>query len=134
MREDPRLTGVAFSRLLAWLDDGADSRGDRYLEIRRRLVSYFDRRNRLSADGLADETLRRIGGILKRDGAIATTQPARYCYAVAKLVLLEDMRREPLHVPVDENRGVLTARETECLARSCTRQEPPSLPGHTVRR
>jgi len=105
--------GVAFSGLLEWLDDGTESRGERYLEIRRRLVSYFDRRNHPSPDGLADETFRRIGATLKRDGAIATRPPARYCYAVAKRVLLE---------------------ETQCLARSYSHQEPPGLPLHTVRR
>ena len=32
--------------LLEWLDDGVDSQGETYLEMRRRLVAYFDRRNR----------------------------------------------------------------------------------------
>jgi DNA-directed RNA polymerase specialized sigma24 family protein len=104
VREEPQLTHVAFSRLLEWLDDGVDSHGERYLEMRRRLVSYFDRRNRLSADDLADETLNRIGRTLEKDGAIATTPRARYCYVVAKFVLLEDVRREHLHVPLDERR------------------------------
>jgi len=34
---------AAFGRLLAWLDEGTDSAGERYLEMRRRLVGYFDR-------------------------------------------------------------------------------------------
>jgi len=29
--------------LLEWLDDGIDSQGEKYLEMRRRLVAYFDR-------------------------------------------------------------------------------------------
>jgi DNA-directed RNA polymerase specialized sigma24 family protein len=97
-----RITDVGFSRLLEWLDGGADSHGERYAEMRRRLVSYFDRRNRSSADDLADETLNRIGRTLERDGAIAITPPLRYCYVVAKFVLLEDIRRERMHVPLDE--------------------------------
>jgi hypothetical protein len=79
VRKEHRLTRVAFSRLLEWLDDGVDSHGERYLEMRRRLVSYFD-----------------------HDGAIATVPPAHYCYVVARFVLLEDVRREHMHVPVDE--------------------------------
>jgi hypothetical protein len=55
LREEPKITHVAFARLLAWLDDGVDSSGERYLEMRRRLVSYFDRRNRPTADELADD-------------------------------------------------------------------------------
>jgi hypothetical protein len=99
-----RITHVAFSRLLEWLDDGVDSHGDRYVEMRRRLVSYFDRRNRPSADDLADEALNRIGRTLEQDGAITITPPLRYCYVVAKFVLLEAIRRERMHVPLDEPR------------------------------
>ena len=93
----------AFSRLLEWLDDGVDSHGERYVEMRRRLVSYFDRRHRPSADDLADETLNRIGRTLATDGAIAIAPPARFCYAVARLVLLEDLRREQVPVAVDDH-------------------------------
>ncbi len=104
-REAPIFTELAFSRLLEWLDDGVDSQGETYVEMRRRLVTYFDRRNRLSADELADETLSRIGRTLERDGGIAVKPPARYCYVVAKFVLLEDIRRERSHLPLDETRS-----------------------------
>ena len=67
LREEPQLTQVAFGRLLEWLDEGLDSHGERYLEMRRRLVAYFDRRNRPDADELADETLSRIGRTLEQD-------------------------------------------------------------------
>ena len=105
-REETTLTQVAFTRLLDWLDDGADSGGETYLEMRRRLVAYFDRRNRSAPDALADETFNRIGRTLEKSGSIATTPPARYCYVVARFVLLEDLRRERLYVPFDEVRGV----------------------------
>jgi DNA-directed RNA polymerase specialized sigma24 family protein len=104
LREEEGLTRLAFSRLLQWLDDGLDSQGVKYLEMRRRLVSYFDRRNRLSADELADETLNRVGRVLEKAGAIAITPPARYCYLVARFVLLEDFRREHRQVHLDEDR------------------------------
>ena len=103
-QEKAGLTQLAFNRLLKWLDDGADSDGKTYLEMRQRLVSYFDRRNRLSADELADETFNRIGRTLEKSGAIAITPPARYCYVVARFVLLEDFRRDQLHVRLDEPR------------------------------
>jgi len=102
LREEPAITQLAFTRLLAWLDDGVHSNGERYLEMRRRLVSYFDRRNRPTAEELADETLNRVARTLAQTGAIATKPPARYCYVVAKFVLLEDVRRERRHVPLDE--------------------------------
>ena len=103
----PRRTGLsqfAFSRLLEWLDDGIDSQGETYLEMHRRLVLFFDRRERLSADELADETLNRVGRTLEKEGTIAVTPPARYCYVVAKFVLLEDIRRQRIHAPLDEPR------------------------------
>ena len=71
--------------------------------MRRRLVAYFDRKNRRSPDELADETFNRIGWILTKDGSIATTPPARYCYAVAKFVFLEDVRRDRTHVSFDQS-------------------------------
>jgi hypothetical protein len=104
-RQEPALTQIAFTRLLEWLDDGNDSHGETYLEMRRRLVAYFDRRNRPAADALADETLNRIGKTLEKSGSIATTPQARYCYTIARFVLLEDLRRERRSVPFDEVRA-----------------------------
>ena len=101
-REAPELSQYVFDRLLAWLDDGTESHGERYLEMRRRLVWYFDRRNRPAADELADETLNRVARTLEQGGVIATRPPARYCYIIAKFVLFEDLRRERRHVAFDE--------------------------------
>jgi len=111
VREKPALSQVAFNRLLEWLDEGVESHGERYVEIRRRLVSYFERRNRPAANELADETFNRIGRTLAQRGEIAVMPPARYCYVVARFVLLEDIRRERRYVPFDEPR--LTASESD---------------------
>jgi DNA-directed RNA polymerase specialized sigma24 family protein len=108
LREEPKITRFAFHRLLAWLDDGAESGGETYIEMRRRLVAYFDRRNRPFADDLADETFNRISKTLEQSGSIEVTPPARYCYVVARFVLLEDVRRSRRYVPVDESRDLPT--------------------------
>src|SRR4029453_11095892 len=79
-----------------------ESHGERYVEIRRRLVAYFERRNRSAAEELADETLNRIARTLEA-GGIAVRPPARYCYVIAKFVLLEDFRRQKKQVPMDES-------------------------------
>ena len=50
----------AFARLLEWLDEGKNSDGRNYLEMRQRLVAYFDRKNCLTPDDSADETLNRV--------------------------------------------------------------------------
>jgi len=96
------LSQSAFRRLLDWLDEGVNSDGSRYLEIRRRLVLYFDRKNCLTPDELADETLNRVARRLEEEGTITTDAPAHYCYIVARFVLLEDLRRDP-QKPLDEH-------------------------------
>jgi len=127
LRETRTLTSVAFTRLLAWLDDGVDSGGATYLEMRRRLVWYFDRRNRLTPEELADETLNRIARTLEESGAIAIKPPARYCYVVARFVLLEDLRKkEHTHVRLDEPRAL------EPVAKFQPRPDDPS-DEHVVR-
>jgi DNA-directed RNA polymerase specialized sigma24 family protein len=115
-RQESIFTARAFGRLLEWLDEGGDSHGERYVEMRRRLVSYFDRRNRPAADELADETLNRVARTLEEAGVIETTPPARYCYVIARFVLLEDFRRERRQVRFDSQ-----AAATE---RTASRIEP----------
>jgi DNA-directed RNA polymerase specialized sigma24 family protein len=83
----------AFRKFLDWLDLGIDSNGEKYLEIRRRLVQYFDRRNCALPDELADETLNRVARRLAEEGEIRDVTPAHYCYLVARFVFLEYQRR-----------------------------------------
>jgi DNA-directed RNA polymerase specialized sigma24 family protein len=86
------LTPEAFQRLLAWLDEGADTGGRKYVEMRRRLVAYFDRKDCAAPDELADETLNRVARRLEEEGVIESETPARYCYIVARFVFMESLR------------------------------------------
>jgi DNA-directed RNA polymerase specialized sigma24 family protein len=130
-------SGTSFTRLLRWLDDGTDSQGERYLEMRRRLVAYFDRRSRPAADTLADETFDRISRTLEESGRIQVTPPARYCYVVARFVLLEDIRRSRREVPFEETRPIRlqprpeppgaddpTEQALDCLTRCLDKLKP----------
>lgn len=120
MREEHALTPLAFNRLLQWLDDGNDTQGEAYLEMRRRLVSYFDRRNRPAPDELADDTLNRVARTLEETGTIGIKPPARYCYVVARFVLLEDLRRrEHTHARLGDPVG-----QTSAPAPDVTTEEP----------
>ena len=87
------LDETAFHRLLQWLDQGSDSQGERYVEIRDRLVVYFGRRNCPAPDDLADETLNRVARRLEEQVTIDDIVPAHYCYIVARFVLLESLRQ-----------------------------------------
>jgi RNA polymerase sigma factor (sigma-70 family) len=93
LKKDWSLNPRAFRQFLNWLDEGVDSGGERYLEMRRRLARYFDRRNCSSPDDLADETLNRVARKLDEKGEIVGVSPAHYCYIVAKFVFLEFGRR-----------------------------------------
>ena len=136
-RPDSGISGTAFTRLLRWLDEGADSQGERYLEMRRRLVAYFDRRNRPAPDVLADETFDRVSRTLEESGRIKVSPPARYCYVVARFVLLEDIRKGRRDVPFDETRPLAqyelaesaateqtAERSLDCLRRCLARLKP----------
>ena len=97
------ITESALQRLLAWLDEGTDSGGQSFLEMRRRLVAFFDRKNCLNADELADETLNRVARRLEEEGTIESDAPAKYCYITARFVFMESLRaREKQAVPLDE--------------------------------
>ena len=126
------LTQPAFRQFLNWLDDGADSDGQRYLEIRRRLVSYFDRKNCPSPDELADETLNRVARRLEEEGTIATDTPVHYCYIVARFVLLESFRDQGRKKSLDDNLPVMpdshqeeqeAKRREECLEQCMEKME-----------
>lgn len=93
-KKDRNLTEQAFNRLLVWLDEGSDSQGQKYLEMRARLVSYFDRKNCSAPDELADQTFNRIARRLEEEGITEDDAPARYCYIVARFVFLEYWRRK----------------------------------------
>jgi DNA-directed RNA polymerase specialized sigma24 family protein len=97
------ISSGAFHRLLEWLDEGADSEGRNFLEIRRRLVAFFDRKNCFNPDELADETLNRVARRLEEEGKIESEAPAKYCYITARFVFMESLRdKEKTSVPLDD--------------------------------
>ena len=97
------ITSNAFHRLLDWLDQGVNSDGLNYLEMRQRLVAYFDRKNCLTPDELADETLNRVARRLEETGKIETETPAKYCYVTARFVFMEYLRgTDKKKVPLDD--------------------------------
>jgi DNA-directed RNA polymerase specialized sigma24 family protein len=131
------LDETAFHRLLQWLDQGSDSEGERYVEIRDRLVAYFGRRNCPAPDDLADETLNRVARRLEEQVAIDDIVPAHYCYIVARFVLLESLRQRqresnalndiragvPETRPLDDA-GLARERTMACLERCLDARSP----------
>jgi DNA-directed RNA polymerase specialized sigma24 family protein len=102
LKKDWLIDAEAFKSLLVWLDCGKDSDGQRYLEIRGRLVSFFDRKNSLNPDDLADETLNRVARRLSEE-EIESETPEKFCYITAKFVFLESLRtKEKSNISIDE--------------------------------
>jgi DNA-directed RNA polymerase specialized sigma24 family protein len=140
-KKERTLTASSFHGLLKWLDEGTDSDGQKYLEMRRRLVAYFDRKNLPNVEELADETLNRVARRLEEEGAIESDTPAKYCYVVARFVLMEQLRErqkektmvegitrqhphQSVAVHVAEQEIALKEKMLNCLE-SCTLQLDP---------
>ena len=101
-KKDWTLTASAFHRLLHWLGGATDSGGHSYLDMRQRLVAYFDRKNCAAPDELADETLNRVARRLEEEHGIISDSPAHYCYIVARYVFMEYLRGiQKNEVPLD---------------------------------
>lgn len=119
------LTGEPFADLLKAFGDDPDSDGANYLSIRRRLITFFDRKNADFPEDLADETLMRVARRLNEEGRI-DGDPARFCYITARFVFHEWIREssrtvnaEPHHVEIaapaaDEERKLRELR-LSCL-------------------
>jgi RNA polymerase sigma factor (sigma-70 family) len=89
------LTPELFQEFLAWLDASPEQAGQRYEDIRRRLIKIFTCRGCTTPEDLADETINRV---IRRVPEIAKTyvgDPALYFYGVAHNVFLEYCRRKP---------------------------------------
>lgn len=144
-KKDWVLHARAFHRLLSWLDDGAQSDGQKYLEMRRRLVAYFDRKSCLAPEDLTDETLNRVARRLEEEGSIEGEAPAQYCYIVARFVFMEYLRGAQKHNAPLETRRWPSPRDSSaagmyetdpesepkeqllrCLERCTDKLEPPS--------
>lgn len=115
------ISSIAFHRFLEWLDEGVNSDGQNYLEMRQRLVAYFDRKNCLTPDELADETLNRVARRLEEEGTIESEAPAKYCYITARFVFMESLRgKNKASVPLDD---VLRQPQANQLAESDLEKE-----------
>ena len=112
------LTKEAFDALLGWLDPNREVAGEKYEDIRRRLVTIFSCRGCAEPEDLADETINRVTNKLTAIKSGFVGDPSRYFYGVANKVHLEYRRRKPapeIQPPpaYDEN----IEKEFDCLER-----------------
>lgn len=88
------LSQEAFDTFLAWLDADRDRAGEKYEEIRRKLIRDFVHRDCLDAEELADETINRVIRELPEIANTYAGDPASYVYAVAQSLPLRYWRKE----------------------------------------
>src|SRR6478672_10875246 len=77
------LTQESFDALLDWLDPHREQAGQKYEDIRRRLIKLFVCRGCPEPEDLADETINRVIKKLKEIESGFTGDKARYFYGVA---------------------------------------------------
>ena len=120
------MTQEAFDRLLLWLDPDRARAGERYEEIRRRLIKIFINRGCAGADELADETINRVARRLPEVASTYVGYPALYFYGVAQRVHLEYLKSRQLTGELSANAPSPTPEEglepeltclEECVAR-----------------
>jgi DNA-directed RNA polymerase specialized sigma24 family protein len=86
------LSPDAFKALLASLDPDPDRAGERYEDIRIRLVKFFEWRQSPCPEELADETLDRVGCRLRADATARPDNRPAYLYGIARNVLRESWK------------------------------------------
>lgn len=95
LKKDWNLTGDAFEKLLAWLDPDRDRAGDKYEEIRRRLMKFFEWQSCAHPEEHTDETINRVARKIDEGVEVRASDPFIYFSGVARNVLRE-RRRAPL--------------------------------------
>jgi len=93
------LTAEAFTKLLACLDPDRERAGDKYEDLRRTLIRFFEWRGAPFPEDHTDEAFNRVARRLGEGLEIRNIRG--YCYEVARLVCLEalkgaDSKRDPL--------------------------------------
>jgi DNA-directed RNA polymerase specialized sigma24 family protein len=87
-----QLSRHAFERFLEALDADPQAAAERYELLRAKLMRFFEWRGCAFPEEHADETINRV--IRKIDEGEELREPGAYCYGVARLVLLESLKRQ----------------------------------------
>lgn len=137
------ITQESLTGLLAWLDENREAAGQKYENIRRRLIAIFVNRGCSDAEDLADLTITRVAARLPEvaDGYVG--EKINYFCGVARKVYLESRRRreiatDPLTLPpppaAAPHADIMRECLRECLASLPTDQRELALDYHLYER
>jgi RNA polymerase sigma factor (sigma-70 family) len=90
-RSTQTLTPESFRKFLQCLDADENEASEKYLQIQRNLVRFFENRGLNFADELADEVINRI--VKKIESGETIENPATYAVGIARFVVLEARRK-----------------------------------------
>jgi len=132
---DSGLNAETFGKLLLTLDPDQDRAGEKYEDLRRTLIRFFEWRGAPFPEDQTDETFNRVAR--KLAGPIEIRNIGGYCYEVARLVCLEALKGKDnkrsgfdaanLNSPVLDPRDEAEEKEARlsCLDR-CLNELPPA--------
>lgn len=133
-REGRGLTEEAFGKLLASFDADRERAGEKYEQVRRGLIYFFERRGCVFPEDHADEAINRVAR--KLAGGEQIRDLYTYVYGVARMVLLEVFKRREkeraalVNLPAPAHEALRDAEEdAEAGARvGCLRRCLDNLP------
>lgn len=131
------LTEEALGKLLASFDADRERAGEKYEQVRRGLVYFFECRGSTFPEDHADETINRVARKLAVGEQIR--DPYTYVYGVARLILLEIFKRrereraalDNLPAPVEEAPGDTEEDEAARESARCLRRCLDRLPAES---
>ena len=109
------ITQEAFARFLTWLHPDPDQAGEKYEEIRRRLIKIFACRGCDCPEDLSDETINRVVRKVPEIAESYEGDPALYFYGVARYVHHEYLREKPIPPPPPADEPSSREEDYECL-------------------
>ena len=105
------LSAQAFAKLLDHLADDRAQAGEKYEELRRILLRFFEWRGGAFPEELTDETLNRVAE--KLDAGVEIRNIGAYCHEVGRFVYLESLRsHDKNHVSLDATEIKVTIPDT----------------------
>jgi len=94
MKKNWTITQESFDLLLNWLDKDVEKAGQKYQQIREKLIKIFVSRSFFDAEDLADEVFNRVISKIDTLAPTYSGESSAYFYGVAAKVVLEARRRK----------------------------------------
>lgn len=110
------VTVESFSSFLEWLSPDRDRAGEEYELLHYRLRTFFAQRRCGFADELADETINRV---MVKSAEEHIENKLAYFYGVAKNVYREFLRKQRVHLDIEEVTITSAQREEPSFSREC---------------